>query len=198
MTSPINDFPIPKPKRENQQETLRRQRKSTEKSVDQPTPAVTSTTSIRSGTFLSTHRASLTQFANATLTWCKRLLQWLFVILRFILSTLLSGSLPFLLASFILVSGFYFNIWPITHQIGTVSIMNFVPSFIGGIAFRMWCTNIGMGCPPPVITEEEFTEVMAPQFEVAVDLFDHLVQVEKLHQTANFKKRYNIALADFR
>lgn len=39
------------------------------------------------------------------------------------------------------------------------------------------------------MTEEKFTEAMSPQFEVAVDLFDHLVNVEKLQKTADFEKR---------
>ena len=63
------------------------------------------------------------------------------------------------------------------------------PSLVGGTVTQIWCSKVGFGCSPPVMTEEKFTEVMSPQFDVAVDLFDHLVKVEELQKTADFEKR---------
>jgi len=112
----------------------------------------------------------------------------LFIILRLVLwplSFILSSLLPFILAFGIFLSVLYFFVWPHFQILSLSLVMSYVPSLVSG----MWCSTVGLGCYPPVMTEEKFTEVMSPQFDVAVDLFDHLVKVEELQKTADFEKR---------
>lgn len=87
---------------------------------------------------------------------------------------------------------YFFGLYFVGHyfHVGSIwSIMSHVRSLVGGTIVQMWCRRVGLGCSPPVITEEWFTEVMSPQFEVAVDLYDQLVKVEELQNTANLEKR---------
>ena len=130
------------------------------------------------------------KIAHNTLTCCNCILSWLFRLLIWMLSSILSRFFPLILAVSILCSLLYF-VLPYVLPIRTLSVMlSHVPSLLSGIGVRMWCSNGGWGCSPPVMTEEKFTEVMSPQFDVAVDLFDHLVKVEELQKTADFEKRY--------